>query len=189
MNDYLTPGIGKVIPLLAQNCEELVRQELIRCLTQKTQEWCEGDPELAETILDGKKTLSGCVRYVLEQAAAYIAKNVAAMPKEEFDALPTQDIGGRKATMAGGMVSDEKAYEWARDYYYKAKETTVNAGNTNKKGTGKTSGKKDSQKGEQKKNTSDSGISSTDAAKEKAQNTDDKPEQMTLLGAAEKSAA
>lgn len=188
MSDYLTPGIGRVIPLLTQNCEELVRQDLIRCLTQKTQEWCEGDPELAETILEGKKTLSGCVKYVLEQAAAFIAKNVAAMPKEELDALPTQDIGGRKATMAGGMVSDEKAYEWARDYYYKTKETTVNAGNTSKKGTGKTPGKKDSQKGEQKKNTSGSGISST-AAQAQVQDTDDKPEQMTLLGAAEKSAA
>jgi len=54
-NEYMTPEIGKVIPMLMQTCDDLTRNALIRGLTQKTQEWVEGDPELADIILEGKE--------------------------------------------------------------------------------------------------------------------------------------
>jgi len=73
-NAYITPEIGKVIPMLSQTCDELTRQALIRGLTEKTKEWTLGDPELADILLEGKKTLEECVRYVTEKAACVIAK-------------------------------------------------------------------------------------------------------------------
>lgn len=147
MNGYLTPEIGKAVAQLAESCDSLTRQVLIRALTQQTQEWCEGDPELAETILDGKKTLEGCVKYVLEQAALVVAKSVAAMPKQELDALPVQMIGGKKATMAGGVVGADQAFGWAKDYYYKVKESDANAG----KSKGGQTGQKKKSSGKSKK--------------------------------------
>lgn len=128
MEGYLTPEIGKAVAQLAQTCDDLTRQVLIRELTKKTQEWCKGDPELADLLLEEKKSLEGCVKYVLEQAAAAMAKNVVAMPKEEFNMLPTRMIGSQRATMAGGAVAAEQAFQWAHDYYYKVKETVSNGG-------------------------------------------------------------
>jgi len=78
-NEFMTPEIGKVIPMLTQSCDDLTRQALIKGLTQKTQEWVEGDPELADILLEGKKTLEECVRYVTEKAACVVAKNINSM--------------------------------------------------------------------------------------------------------------
>ena len=170
MSGYLTPSIEKAIPFLEEAGNTLMRQDLILALTQKTKEWCEGDPELAENILDGKKSLEGCVKYVLEQAATIIAKNVAAMPQSEFNALPKEAINGKKATMAGGMLSDERTFELARDYYYKAKETKPNAGKGKKNSTAKKAASAEA------KAKGASAAVTPQAANE--------PEQMTLLGAA-----
>ena len=185
MGDYLTPEIGKVIPQLAQTCEDLVRQDLIRCLTSKTQEWCEGDPELAEKILEGKKTLPGCVKYVLEKAAALLTKKVEAMPKDEINALPTQTINGNRASLAGGMVDDETVYGWARDYYYK-EEAPNNASNTSK-----TTNKKSTGRTRQKKETPSPAAPSSakDETGEPQASDNQAPEQMTLMGAATGAAA
>ena len=186
MSDYLSPEIEKVIPKLSEMCDTLIRQDLIRALTAKTQEWCEGDPELAEAILDGEKTLEGCIKYVLEQAAAVIAKNIAAMPKAELDALPTETINGQKATMAGGMISDERTYEFARDYYYKIEVKNENAGKTPKAESGKTkkvSEKKRAGTPKEANGKPETGAENPSVATEtKTENTG--PEQMMLLGAA-----
>ena len=184
MNDYLTPDIAKVIPLLAQTRDVLIKQDLISALTQKTQEWCEGDPELAEAILDGKKSLEGCVKYVMEQAAATISKNVAAMPQAEIDALPSQIINGQRAFMAGGTIGDDEAYNWARDYYYKPKETKLNVGNATKAPAKKTTGtgaKGNSASKAAPREKKDDGTPITVAPQAA---TESKPEQMMLLGAA-----
>jgi len=118
INEYMTPEIGKVIPLLSQTCDELTRQALIRAITKKTQEWVEGDPELADILLEGTKTLEECVRYVTEKAACVIAKNINATLNAEFSQLPKMTIQGNEATMAGGAVDDEQVYGWAQEYYY-----------------------------------------------------------------------
>ncbi len=133
MAGFLSPSVEQVIPLLAQTCDELTRQALIRELTKHTEELCKGDPDLADTILEGKKTLQGCVRYVLEQAAKVVAKNVEAMTEKEFDALGKVQVRGKKAAMAGGMVGSEEALGWATDYYYKAPEERVSAPSTSSK--------------------------------------------------------
>lgn len=183
MNGYLTPEIEKAVIQLAQSCDDLTRQVLIRELTKKTQEWCKGDPELAEILLEGKKSLEGCVKYVLEQAALVVAKNVASMPKADLDALPVQTINGRKATMAGSAVSDEQAFQWAHDYYYKVKEMVPNGG---KGKTGKSGQKKDNKKASAAKKA-DSGAAGAKAgagaaATPEAENDGGVPEQMTFGG-------
>lgn len=188
MNDYLTPEIGKVIPFLAQTCDELVRQELIRALTAKSQEWCEGDPELADVILEGKKTLEGCVKYVLEQAATYLAKVVSAMPDEEVKMLPTKNINGTQLPMVGGAVGAETVFEWARDYYYKAKGADPVADkkkdDTDKasKSTGNNKAKNKSKgtSGSQKTAPGTEAKARVDSAPAKVDN--EPPEQMTLGG-------
>ena len=125
MDGFLSPSVAQVIPLLAQTCDELTKQALIRELTKYTEDLCKGDPDLADTILEGKKTLQGCVRYVLEQAAKVVAKNVEAMTEKEFDALGKTQVRGKKAAMAGGMVGSEDVFKWAELYYYKAPEERV----------------------------------------------------------------
>jgi len=117
-NEYMTPEIGKIIPMLSQTCDELTRQALIRGITQKTQEWVEGDPELADILLEGKKTLEECVRYVTEKAACVISKNINSMLNSEIENLPKMKIQGRDATMAGGAIDAEQVYKWAEEYYY-----------------------------------------------------------------------
>jgi hypothetical protein len=117
-NEYMTPEIGRVIPMLSQTCNDLTRQALIRGITEKTQEWVEGDPELADILLEGKKTLEECVRYVTEKAACVIAKNVNSMLNAELENLPKMKIQGRDATMAGGAIDAEQVYKWAQEYYY-----------------------------------------------------------------------
>jgi hypothetical protein len=178
MNGYLTPEIGQAVAQLAQTCDDLTRQVLIRELTKKTQEWCQGDPELADVILEGKKSLEGCVKYVLEQAAAIVAKSVAAMPKEEVDMLPTQTINGKKATMAGGCVAAEQAFQWAQDYYYKVKETAQHEGKIGKPGQKSTTKKGSSAKPE--KDTAGAKAGSDTAAIPKKSETGDAPQQMML---------
>ena len=120
MSVFLSPSVEQVIPLLAQTCDELTKQALIRELTKRTEELCKGDPDLADTILEGKKTLQGCVRYVTEQAAKVVIKNVEAMTEAEFDALGKKQVRGKSAAMAGGMVGSDDVHQWANDYYYKA---------------------------------------------------------------------
>lgn len=122
MADYLSPSIGLIIPQLDQTCEDLVRQTLVRSLTQYTKELCESDPELADILLEGSKTLPRCIRYILEQSQLVVAKNVEAMMEEEFHMLDEMQVRGRKAIMAGAAVSDEQVFQWAKDYYYGGKE-------------------------------------------------------------------
>jgi len=117
-NDYMTPEISKVIPMLTQTCGELTRQTLIRALTEKTQEWVEGDPELADVLLEGKKTLEECVRYVTEKAAVIVSKNLNSMLNAEFENFPKMKIQGQEATMAGTAVDSEQVFKWAQEYYY-----------------------------------------------------------------------
>jgi len=117
-NEYMTPEIGKVIPILTQTCDDLTRQALIKGLTQKTQEWVEGDPELADILLSGDKTLEECVRYVTEKAACVVAKNINSMLGAELEQLPKMKIQGKDATMAGGAIDAEQVYAWAQEYYY-----------------------------------------------------------------------
>lgn len=122
MAEYLSPSIGMIIPQLDQTCEELIRQTLVRSLTQYTKELCESDPELADILLEGTKTLPRCVRYILEQSQQVVAKNVEAMLEEEFYALDEMQVRGQRAIMAGAAVSDEQVFQWAKDYYYGGKE-------------------------------------------------------------------
>lgn len=68
MAEYLSPSIGQIMPQLDQLCAELTQQSLIRALTDYTKQLCEYDPELADILLEGKKTLPRCIRYVSEQA-------------------------------------------------------------------------------------------------------------------------
>lgn len=180
MSDYMTPIIGAVIAQLSQTCDDLTRQELIKALTAKTQEWCAGDPDFAETIHEGKKTLEGCVKYVTERAMEITAKNFATLTKTEVDALPTKTINGKKGAFYGGMVGAEKVFEWARDYYTKAEvEKTAN-----------TKTKTDNTKGKGKKNGSDKSTAKakTDALPPADKPKEDLPEQM-MLGMAENAAA
>jgi hypothetical protein len=120
-NEYMTPEIGNVISMLNQSCNNLTRQDLIRGITAKTQEWVQGDPELADILGEGSKTLEGCVRYVTEKAAFVIAKNINAMLDADIKKLPRAKIQGKEATMAGGAISDEEVYKWAQEYYYDPK--------------------------------------------------------------------
>ena len=118
MADYLSPSIAMVIPQLEQTCDELTRQALIRSLTDYTKQLCESDPELADILLEEKKTLPRCLRYVLEQAQKSVAKSVEAMTEAEFHALDEVQVRGQKAVMAGAAVGEEQVFAWAKDYYY-----------------------------------------------------------------------
>jgi len=117
-NEYMTTEIEQVIPMLDQTCDDLVKQVLVRSLTQKTKEWVAGDPELADILLEGSKTLEECVRFVTEKAALVISKNINAMKAADVKKLPKVKIQGMDATMAGGAIDDEQVYAWAQEYYY-----------------------------------------------------------------------
>lgn len=56
MPDYLSPSIGMILPQLEQACNDLIRQSLVRALTDYTKQLCEFDPELADILLEGTKT-------------------------------------------------------------------------------------------------------------------------------------
>lgn len=118
MAEYLSPSIAMVIPQLEQACDDLTRQALIRSLTDYTKGLCESDPELADLLLEGKKTLPRCLRYVLEQAQKSVAKSVEAMTADEFHTLEEVQIRGRLAVMAGAAVGEEQVFAWAKNYYY-----------------------------------------------------------------------
>lgn len=146
MDGFLSPSVEQVIPFLAQTCDELTKQVLIRELTRYTEELCKGDPDLADTILEGRKTLQGCVRYVLEAAAKVVVKNIEAMTEAEFNALGKKQVRGKNASMAGAAVGSEDALKWAQEYYYKAPEERTSKTTEEKKSAGKKqkSGKKTS---------------------------------------------
>lgn len=122
MSKYLSPTIATVISQLEQTCDDLTRQELIRSLTDYTKRLCESDPELADILSEGKKTLPRRLRYVLEQAQKTVAKNVEAMLEDEFHALDEIQVRGQRALMAGAAIGAEQVYEWARAYYYGGEE-------------------------------------------------------------------
>ena len=103
MSKYLSPTIATVISQLEQTCDDLTRQELIRSLTDYTKRLCESDPELADILSEGKKTLPRCLRYVLEQAQKTVAKKVEAMLEDEFHALDEIQVRGQRALMAGPL--------------------------------------------------------------------------------------
>lgn len=122
MGEYLSPSVEMVMPQLEQACDDLIRQNLIRALTNCTKQLCESDPELADILLEGTKTLPRCVRYVLEKAQAAAASQLEAMTEQEVSDLQKVTLRGRMATMIGTAISDEQVYEWVRTYYYGGKE-------------------------------------------------------------------
>lgn len=118
MPKYLSPSIGQIIPQLDQLCAELTRKVLIYALTDYTKELCENDPELADILLDGKKTLPRCIRYVTEQAEKAAEKQAETLTAKEMNQLCHTKIHGRDASVMGIAVSDREVYEWAKAYYY-----------------------------------------------------------------------
>lgn len=122
MAEYLSPSVEMVMPQLEQACDDLIRQNLIRALTDYTKQLCESDPELADILLEGTKTLPRCVRYVLEKAQAAAAQQVEMMTEEEVSALQKATIRGRSASLVGTAVSDEQVFAWVQKYYYGGKD-------------------------------------------------------------------
>lgn len=118
MAEYLSPSIGQIMPQLDQLCAELTRQSLIRALTDYTKQLCEYDPELADILLEGKKTLPRCIRYVSEQAQKAAAKQIETKTAKEMAELSQVKIQGRNASVMGIAVSDQEVYDWAKEYYY-----------------------------------------------------------------------
>lgn len=118
MAEYLSPSIGQVMPQLDLACEELTRQTLVRALTEHTKQLCEYDPELADILLEGKKTLSRCVRYVVEQAQKAAVKQAEAPTEKEVRELSKGKVHGREIPMMGLAISDKQVYGWAKAYYY-----------------------------------------------------------------------
>ena len=198
-NEFMTPEIGKVIPMLTQTCDDLTRQALIKGLTQKTQEWVTGDPELADILLEGKKTLEECVRYVTEKAACVVATNINSMLNAELEQLPKEKIQGRDATMAGGAIDADQVFAWAQEYYYTpdAKPTDFKAeakrksdaakakqeADKKKAGAKKSAGKKGAAKATDKK-TEVKAAGQPDSSEEAAEDTGtpDEVEQTSLFG-------
>lgn len=119
MKEYLTTGIAQVIPLIRKSCDDLTKQELIRYIAKITEEFLEGDPELADLILDNKKSLEACIRYVLNEAAYLVEKQVISMPDGDREMLPQRTVRGQKGIMAGGVVGKESVKDWVDAYYYK----------------------------------------------------------------------
>lgn len=115
--EFLTPEIGQVLPVLDETCAMLTQQSLIIALTEKTKEWVKGDPELADNLLDKKKSLEECIRYIMEKAAAVAKTNAEAMTKERLESM-TQQVHGRQAFMAGFAITADQVYKWAEDYYF-----------------------------------------------------------------------
>lgn len=122
MAEYLSPSIKMVMPQLEQACDDLIRQSLIRALTDYTKQLCEFDPELADILLEGTKTLPRCVRYVLEKAQAVAASQLEAMTEQEVSDLQQVTLRGRTAAMIGTAISDEQVFQWAQKYYYGGKD-------------------------------------------------------------------
>ena len=118
MADYLSPSIGQVIPQLDQACADLTRQTMIHALTGYTKELCENDPELADILLEGTKSLPRCVRYITEQAQKAAAKQAEAMTAKEVGELPKSKVHGREVPMMGVAISDEQVFGWAKEYFY-----------------------------------------------------------------------
>jgi len=143
--EFLTPEIGQVIPVLDQTCAMLTQQSLVIALTEKTKEWVKGDPELADTLLDKKKSLEECIRYIMEKAAAVAKTNAEAMTKEQLESMQ-QEVHGRKAFMAGFAITADQVYKWAEDYYFnpdvKPSNVTTSAGKKTPEKTGSKTGSK-----------------------------------------------
>ncbi len=118
MAEYLSPSIGQIMLQLDQLCAELTWQSLIRALTDYTKQLCEYDPELADILLEGKKTLPRCIRYVSEQAQKAAAKQIETKTAKEMAELSQVKIQGRNASVMGIAVSDQEVYDWAKEYYY-----------------------------------------------------------------------
>lgn len=144
MAEYLSPSIGQVMPQLDQLCEELIRQSLINALTDYTKQLCEYDPELADILLEEKKTLPRCIRYVTEQAQKAAAKQAETKTAKEMAELSQVKIQGQTASVMGIAVSDQEVYGWAKAYYYggdKVEPTDFTGCTTPKSSTSKSKSK------------------------------------------------
>ena len=118
MAEYLSPSIGQIMPQLDQLCAELTRQSLIRALTDYTKQLCEYDPELADILLEGKKTLPRCIRYVSERAQKAAVNQAELKTAKEMAQLGKAAIHGQTASVLGVAISDQEVYDWAKMYYY-----------------------------------------------------------------------
>lgn len=167
---YISPSVAMVLPKIDQCLDTLTQEALKRGLANYTKQLCESDPELADILLEGTKTLPRCIQYVLQQAQQYVATNVEAMLEEEFKQLDQMKVRGAVATMAGSAVPDDQIFQWAKDYYYggtsvepkNATKTTATAKSSSKKKADEKSGKP---KGGTAK-TADKKIGSTSKAKD-----------------------
>ena len=118
MAEYLSPSIGQIMLQLDQRLPRQFGAKLIRALTDYTKQLCEYDPELADILLEGKKTLPRCIRYVSEQAQKAAAKQIETKTAKEMAELSQVKIQGRNASVMGIAVSDQEVYDWAKEYYY-----------------------------------------------------------------------
>ena len=183
MANYLSPSIGQVLPQLDQACADLTRQALVQALTGYTKELCENDPELADILLEGTKSLPRCVRYITEQAQKAAAKQAEAMTSKEVGELPKTRVHGREIPMMGVAIADDQVFQWARDYYYggsKVEPTNAMNAAPQRKAPVKNSKDKDKKKPDgtdKEKKTAPAAEKAESAKPEPAQDT-----QMSLFG-------
>ena len=122
MNKYVPPSVAMVLPKLDETCSVLVQDRFKRAMTDYTKELCEKDPELADIILEGTKSLPRCILYVLQQAQQQVLAVMEATPDDELHQLGEVKIHGIMARMAGAAVEKEQLFGWAKNYYYGGKD-------------------------------------------------------------------
>lgn len=184
MAEYLSPSIGQIMPQLDQAYEELTRQTLVHALAEYTKQLCEYDPELADILLEGKKTLPRCIRYVTEQAQKVAAKQAEALTAKEVGELSRSKVHGREIPMIGVTVSDDEVYQWAKDYYYGGDKVEPADAMANAPARSKPSSPAKKNKQQPGGTGSDQKGNPAAEKKEKVETAKANPEQMSFFGSA-----
>lgn len=88
-----------------KQAEKLTRRNMKILVTAVVQEECRKDSSFARLVMNPKKDMAKCFRYINRHARKFI--------EDEMKANGEERIGG----MMGGDVPDDICYQWALDYF------------------------------------------------------------------------
>lgn len=105
-------AIHQSIQLVDTQGERITRRNMKMCVIEHLKDYSRQHPDFAKKLLDPRKNLINCFRYITRHAFEYIKKEM----ETDIGCALTQDIKYGYREGYGEDVPDDLCYQWAIDY-------------------------------------------------------------------------
>jgi hypothetical protein len=97
-------AVAASVKRIKADIERITRRNMKECVAAYLEDLCAKDPAFARTVIQPKKSMVNCFRYITRKARDYAERE-------------RQDTGVTESGAYGCDIPDDLCYQWAVDYF------------------------------------------------------------------------